>query len=152
MKTLTFSTPLNAPQQVVWEWATSVQGIQNEMMPLMKMTMPKSVTSLSEVEPTLNEPLFRSWILLLGIIPVDYSYVTLIEYESGQSFVEESRMGQFRLWRHARRVDVCETNPDACVIHDTLTFQPKCLIAINIWMVNTLFKHRHRQLKKRFNA
>lgn len=151
MKTLSFNTELNASQPAVWAWVTSIKGILDEMMPLMKMTFPSEVETLGDINPPLGEPLCRSWILLLGVLPVDYSHVTFIEYEPGQSFVEESRMGKFCLWRHARRVEALDGNPNACVIHDTLTFHPKYFTTVNAWVVKRLFKHRHRQLSKRFN-
>lgn len=66
--TVTSAVPAPAPQ--VWRHATSFEGINFEMMPMMRMTTPPSVRGLDAEQLVLGEPLFRSWILLFGVLPV----------------------------------------------------------------------------------
>jgi hypothetical protein len=47
---LRFESKLHAPTARVWEWITSVEGISAEMWPFFRMTTPKGIHSLSEVQ------------------------------------------------------------------------------------------------------
>lgn len=118
---LTFSTHLLASPDEVWAWMTSFDGISKEMAPYMRMSVPRGVTDLSSVTITPGKPLFRSWIPLFGIIPFDFSDLTLESLEPGVGLVEQSPMGSMRLWRHARRIEAASTG---CILIDELTFEP----------------------------
>ena len=50
-------------------------------------------------------PLGRSWILLGGVLPVDYDDLCLAELEPGRRFLERSRTLAFRVWQHERVVE-----------------------------------------------
>src|SRR6266446_2498174 len=74
---LTFRSALSAPRDRVWAWVTSVEGISRELSPIVRMTTPRGVKRIGDVPIEPGKPLFRSWILLFGIIPIDRSDLTL---------------------------------------------------------------------------
>jgi hypothetical protein len=99
-----FESEVSASPPKVWEWITSLKGISSEMRPFFRMSAPKRVASIEDLDIVPGRTLFRSRVFLFGFIPVDYSDITLIEIERGSGFVEESPMGSMRLWRHERRI------------------------------------------------
>ena len=152
MISLQFESKLNASRERVWEWITSPDGIRAEMWPIFRMTIPSRVRTLADVEVRPGIPLFRSYILLFGVLPIDYSDLTLIELDQGRGFVEESPMGSMKLWRHERRIVDCPTDPSAVVLTDHLTFQPRWASPLVRWFIRRTFEHRHAVLRERARA
>jgi ligand-binding SRPBCC domain-containing protein len=142
---LEFTSQLSATSSEAWDWITSFDGISREMKPYMRMSRPSGVNSLQDIAFEPGQRLFRSWIYLFGFVPFDFSDLTLIRVDEGLGFVEQSNMGSMRFWRHERRLI---PNIDGCVIIDTLEFEPKLLGALVYRIVQSFFRHRHRQLKK----
>lgn len=142
---LTFRSELKASSEVVWRWITSVHGISTELWPMMKMTAPSGVGSITDVDIQVGRPMYTSWILLFGFLPVDRSRVTLLEITDGEGFLEESPMLGMKLWRHERRI---ESLPGGCVLTDRLTFEPRFGTPIVRWFVKKLFEHRHVVLRR----
>jgi hypothetical protein len=152
MKTsLEFSTRVAASPAEAWSWMTSFAGIAKEMAPYMQMSAPKGVKNLGDVALVPGQRLFRSWITLFGVLPFDYSDLTLLSLEEGSGFVEQSPMGSMRLWRHERRITPADSSNHSdskgCTITDTLTFEPRFASGISRRIVCAFFEHRHRQLK-----
>ena len=147
--TLEFASDLAAPPERVWAWAISVEGIGRELHPLARMTLPAGAVNLLDGEVELGRPLARSWMLLFGFVPLDRLDLTLVELEPGRRFVEQSPMHSLRLWRHERRV---EAVPGGCRITDVLGFEPRFGAPLVRWLVDTLFRHRHRVLRDEFGA
>ncbi len=116
-----------------------------EMWPYFRMTAPKGVTSIDDVNIVLGQPLFRSRVYLFGIIPIDYSDVTLLELDKGRGFVEQSPMGSMTLWRHERRIN---NGANGCTLTDVLTFQPRMARRVVAWFIGRVFRHRHAVLKR----
>jgi hypothetical protein len=72
------TTRLGAPADRVWVWALTEEGINFELRPWLRMTHPKGLTHARAIDQApLGEPLGRSWILLRGLIPVDYDRLEL---------------------------------------------------------------------------
>jgi ligand-binding SRPBCC domain-containing protein len=147
--TLSFESRLKASPQEAWSWATSVAGILAELRPLARMTLPRGVASILELDVPLGTPLARSWILLFGFLPLDRSDLTLVELDVGHGFVEESPMLGMRLWRHERRIAAV---PGGSTITDRLTFEPRFGGPLVRWFVAALFRHRHRVLGRRLGT
>jgi hypothetical protein len=126
------------------------EGINHELRPLLRMTMPASLRGKTiEVVP-LGEPLGRSWILLFGLVPVDYDNLGLAERGPGLRFLERSTMLSMNSWEHERTVTPAE---DGCEITDRLTFMLRRPLAavpgsdrLARAIVARLFAHRHRRL------
>jgi len=144
---LRFESKLDVPVERVWEWSISVDGISAEMRPFLRMTFPRGVRSLNDIPIRPGVPVFRSRVLLFGVLPIDYSDVTLMEFNSGQGFIEQSPMGSMQLWRHERRIVPHPSNPAAVLLVDQLTFQPRMARRLVGWFVRRLFLHRHNVLR-----
>jgi hypothetical protein len=91
--------------------------------------------------------MFRSYVFLFGLLPIDYSDMTLMEINPGQGFVEQSPMGSMKLWRHERRIIPSSSHPTAVLLVDQLTFQPRMAKRIVGWFIRRVFIHRHGVLK-----
>lgn len=147
---LRFESKLQAPRERVWEWITSIRGISAEMWPFFRMTAPKGVSSLNDVQIKPGVRMFRSYVFLFGILPIDYSDMTLLELDVGQGFTEQSPMGSMKLWRHERRIVPCPSDPNAVLLVDQLTFQPRMARRLVGWFIRRVFVHRHEVLKTNF--
>jgi ligand-binding SRPBCC domain-containing protein len=147
------STQLAASAGEVWRHVTSIAGINAEMGPVLRMTAPAEARdrTLDDPEVTLGEPLFASYVLLLGVVPVERMKVTLVELAPGRRFVEESPMLVMRRWRHERSV---EPSGGGCRVTDRVDFEPRLAWAARPMgvAVAAFFRHRHRRLERRFGA
>jgi ligand-binding SRPBCC domain-containing protein len=144
---LRFESKLYAPIESVWEWITSVKGIRAEMWPFFLMTVPKGVRSLSDVQITPGTRMFRSYVFLFGLLPIDYSDMTLLELNIGQGFIEQSPMGSMKLWRHERQIAPCPSESSTVILIDQLTFQPRMAKRLVGWFIRRVFIHRHKILR-----
>ena len=140
-----------ADQQEVWERVTTIAGITEELMPIMRMTAPADVDALRPEDIVPGQRLFRSWILLFGFIPFDYDDITIAEIEPGRYFHERSTMLSQRRWEHERWV---EPDGDGCTVRDRLRFEPRLGLP-GTWvqpLIRAIFRHRHRKLRARFGG
>lgn len=145
MQSIRFDTKVTADPEEAWRWITSFEGISKEMMPYLKMSAPRGVRRIDDLDITPGKPLFFSWIRLFGILPVDYSRLTLVSLDPGTGFVEESPMGSMKHWRHSRRIIPEGTG---CRIEDRLEFEPRLLPAVSARVVRAFFSHRHKMLRR----
>ena len=143
--TLSFESTLAAGPEKVWAWITSFDGISKEMAPILQMSTPKGVRDIASISFEPGVPMFRSWISLGGILPIDFSDLTLLSLTPGVGFVEQSRMGSMRLWRHERAI--CAVG-SGCRVTDTLTIQPRFGGRLAVAFVRKFFTHRHNMLRK----
>lgn len=104
LTTLSFESTLAASTKTVWMWITSFDGISKEMAPILRMSSPKGAKDLESASFQPGVPMFRSWIRLFAVLPIDYSDLTLIALTPGIGFVEQSTMGSMKLWRHERQL------------------------------------------------
>lgn len=142
---LSIETAVAASPEEAWSWITSFQGISKEMAPYLHMSAPAGVEDLSSVSFELGDRMFRSWITLFGVLPIDYSDLTLVSLNPGIGFVEQSPMGSMKLWRHERRVS---PYGNGSKVSDTLTFEPRFAGGLVSKVVRAFFSHRHRMLEK----
>jgi ligand-binding SRPBCC domain-containing protein len=141
---------LAAPPETVWARVSTFEGINDELRPLMRMTAPARIRALDPSEVVLGERIFRSWVLLFGVIPIDYDDLALVALEPGRGFHERSTMMSMRVWEHERRLE-----PDGdsrCRIRDRLSFEPRVALAGPLLerFVRGTFRHRHRRLRRFF--
>jgi ligand-binding SRPBCC domain-containing protein len=155
--TFEITSRLGAPADRVWEWALTEEGINYELRPWLRMTAPKGITHGKAIEQApLGEPLGRSWILLRGVIPVDYDDLCLAERGPGLRFVEISELGSARRWQHERAV--VPLGGDVCEITDRLELDLRAPLraiggaTIARRIVRALFTHRHRRLAEHWGA
>jgi hypothetical protein len=139
------------PAPEMWARATSPAGINDELRPILRMTMPAALRGKTIDDVEVGVPLGRSWILLFGLIPVDYDDLFLAELGPGHRFLERSSMLSMRVWQHERSVE--PVNTGSCRVTDRLSFELRRPMA---WIpgsarlarsiVAALFRHRHRRL------
>jgi hypothetical protein len=145
------STRLPAGAEAVWARAMSAEGINDELGPLLKMTVPRG---LGELDLTTVEPgrLGRSWILLFGLLPVDYDDLGLERIEPGRGFLERSTMLSQRLWEHERTIE--PRKDGGCTVTDRIAWEPRPPLP-GRWLrplFGAVFRHRHRRLRRHFGA
>lgn len=100
------SSVLRASAEAVWAHASSLRGVNRELFPLARMTGPRGDLRFSAGAVPLGRRAFRGWILLLGVLPVDYDDVTFVDLPEGGGFTEQSVMLSQREWRHQRVIEV----------------------------------------------
>jgi ligand-binding SRPBCC domain-containing protein len=142
---------LDAPAAAVWERAMSAEGINHELAPVFRMTVPRGLDDLdlATVQPG---RLGRSWILLFGLLPVDYDDLGLERVEPGRGFLERSTMLSQRLWEHERTIE-----PDgkgACTLTDRIAWEPRLPLPGRLLrpLFHAFFRHRHRRLRRHFGG
>lgn len=155
--TFEITTGLAAPAAEVWAAALSEEGINYELGPWLRMTMPRSIEPGMTIDDApLGEPLGRSWILLGRFLPLDYDDLCLAERGPGKRFLERSQLGSARRWQHER--EVVATGDRSCEITDRLELElraPLRMIGgtrIAERVVKALFTHRHRRLRRRWGG
>ena len=142
---------LEAAPEIVWARVSTVAGVNAELRPIARMTAPRGVDSLADVDVALGQRLFRSWVLLFGLLPIDYDDLTLVRLEPGRGFHERSSMLSQRVWEHERTL-VAEGC--GCRVTDRLRFEPRTPIPAGAVerVVRLLFQHRHRRLRRTFGG
>jgi ligand-binding SRPBCC domain-containing protein len=138
-----------ASPETVWERVSTFEGVNDELRPVLRMTAPARVRGLDPSEVVLGERIFRSWVLLFGVLPIDYDDLTLIALEPGRGFHERSRMLSMRVWEHERTLSPEGTG---CLVRDRLSFEPRLpgMGPLLERVVRATFSHRHRRLRRRF--
>jgi ligand-binding SRPBCC domain-containing protein len=151
-QTVVQASTLPAAAEDVWARAVTPEGINDELRPLLRMTMPRSLRGGTISEVPLGEPLGRSWILLFGLVPVDYDDLGLAERGPGFRFLERSTMLTMSSWEHERSV---RPVGEGCEVTDRLTFRLRRPLAavpgfagLARAIVARLFAHRHRRLAR----
>jgi ligand-binding SRPBCC domain-containing protein len=141
---------LEASPDVVWDRVTTMAGVNDELAPFFRMTHPRGLDRLPDDAPT-GVRLFRSWVLLFGVLPVDYDDLTLMRIEPGRGFLESSRMLTSSRWEHERTL---EPSGRGTELTDRINFEPRVRVLgpILFRITRALFARRHRRLRKRFGG
>jgi ligand-binding SRPBCC domain-containing protein len=146
---------VNAQCDEVWERTVTPQGINYELFPFMRMTVPKPLKGKKIHELPLGTTIGRSWFLLFGLMPFDYDDISIAELDHGRRFREKSSMLSIENWEHERTL-VQES--DGCQVQDRIRFSLRKPFSYipglesNIAkMLHSLFEHRHRRLDKWFS-
>ena len=154
MKSLEVRSTISASAQTVWQRVTAPAGINDELRPFMRMTVPASMKAKTIGDVTPGIRLGRSWLLLFGIFPFEYDDITITELEPGCRFLERSSMLSMRLWQHER---VIAATDQGCEVRDRVTFElrsPLCRVPRLESLLRSplrhLFQHRHDRLAKYF--
>jgi hypothetical protein len=145
------SSVLNVQKEQLWRDITDMDSINYELMPFVRMTYPESIKSVGIKNAPLNQLLFKSCLLFLGIIPIDVHYLSLENIESEHRFDENSSSWMHQFWKHSRvlnQLPNCQVN-----IMDTVHFKPRLFILgyFLLPIYKLVFHHRHNRLKKKYN-
>jgi ligand-binding SRPBCC domain-containing protein len=143
------SSEVDAAPDAVWARVASLDGINHELGPWMRMTAPRGAT-LSVDQVPVGERWFRSWILLFGVVPFDYDDLCVVRLDPGRGFLERSTMLSARLWEHERTLEPVEGG--ATRVTDRVHFEPRVrpVARLQRVIVAATFRHRHRRLRRFF--
>ena len=146
------STRLAAPAPQVWAFATTAEGVNAELMPIVRMTVPRGREDFSIADLRPPERLGRSWLLLGGLIPFDWDDIGIVSVGPGLSFSERSTMLSQRAWSHDRTVE--PLGDGACTVTDRIAFVPRLpgIAPLLRLVFRAVFAHRHRRLRRRFGT
>ncbi|HEV2546173.1 MAG TPA: hypothetical protein VGU20_02440 [Stellaceae bacterium] len=138
----------------VWNRIASAEGINGELAPLMRMTVPEGLKDKTIDDVELGKPLGRSWFLLAGLLPFDYDDIVLAEREKGCRFRETSSMLSIRSWQHERTLRAVDAGTE---VTDRISFELRWPFSAIPGMaefvtrvLTFLFEHRHRRLAEWF--
>lgn len=150
--TFEITSDLAATRETVLAHATAMSGVNQELEPLLSMTSPRSFRGRSLFEAPVGEPLFRSWILLGGVLPIDFDHLCFASIDPESGFVETSTMLSMSRWRHERRVT--RRNDGGSHVVDRISFTPRVrgTGALLARVTQLLFRHRHTKLRALFGA
>jgi hypothetical protein len=128
----------------------TMDGVNHELMPLVKMTAPRSWRQKPLPEWPVENRLFTRVILLLGIIPVDLHRFGLLS-TGRHGFLESSTSLVMKTWRHERIIEKIE---GGARVADRVEFQPRLAVlgAILQPIYRQVFEHRHKRLRKRYGV
>jgi ligand-binding SRPBCC domain-containing protein len=142
---------LTASAERVWSHASSFPKLNREFAPLLRMSYPPDRARITPENFPPGRVAFRSWMLLFGLLPVEYDDLAIVELEPGRYFSEASRMLSVREWRHRR-----EVTPEGagCVIRDEIAFAPRWrpLGPLQLRLFRLTFQLRHRALRRLFRG
>ncbi|MDI1476305.1 hypothetical protein [Polyangium sp. y55x31] len=148
------ASDLDVSPTPLWERVATFEGVNDELGPWLKMsTTPGASNRLDEGVP-LGKPLFRSWLLLGGVLPVEYDDLCLSRLESGRCFLETSSMWTQLAWVHERTLDPVGPGAARTRLIDRLRFTPRWshLGLPSRLLVGRVFAHRHARLRARFGG
>ena len=134
------SSAVAAPPGEVWARVATIEGVNAELAPFVRMTSP------GEGEIRVGS-LGRSWILLGGVLPVDYDDLVLEAVEPGRGFRERSRLGSCSAWHHDRILQPLAGGGTRVV--DEVAFAPRLRAAggLQALVFEATFRWRHRRLR-----
>jgi hypothetical protein len=146
VRSFTVSSALGTDCTAVWEAVTSVEGVNHELWPIVRMTVPRGGDATLRIGS-----LGRSWILLGGLVPIDYDDLELVSIEAGRGFSERSRLGSCPAWHHDRTLEPLPGG--GCLVVDRIGFVPRVppLGGLMAFLFEATFRWRHRRLRARFS-
>ncbi len=150
------SSVLDAPAATVWARVSTMDGVNAELAPWVRMTHPATLHSLADAPELVGRVAFHSWLLAGGWIPFDRHALRLASVDDrgadGGGFVEESTSWMQARWRHER--DVEPVDDDRCRVTDRLLVVPRLSLArpVVARVVPWLFGRRHRVLAETFGV
>ena len=141
-----------AAAEDVWRRVVSPAGINDEMLPWMRMTVPRGAGDVTIDAGQLGEPVGRAWLLLFGVLPFDYDRLTITELEPGRRFREQSTMLSMRTWGHERTLTPAAGG--GTLVTDRITLGPRAPLVraggLLRSVLGAFFDHRHRRLVRHF--
>ena len=148
MRSFEIETDLCLRPDEAWSHMTSPSGVNAEFWPFIRMTFPSTMEDVTtDWQP--GRHLFRSWLLLFGIIPVEYDDFGFKEVDIGKRFLESSEMLSQHQWIHER--EISET-PAGARISDRVSFVSRLpyLESVYLGVFRLVFRYRHFRLKRLF--
>ena len=139
---------------VLWDEVVTPEGINYELLPFLKMTVPPQLKGKRIDEVPLREPLGRAWVKLFGLVPVDFDDLVLDQVGPGSCFREVSSTSLCRLWMHEREVG--PSSEGGAYLKDRVSIEMRApaqflrLGFVAERIVGLIFSHRHARLLRRY--
>lgn len=145
MQRFTLSSDLSISPHKFWS-GMSMSAVNSELAPLIHMTSPSKWKHSPLADWSTGRVLFRSIILLFGVLPVDVHHLRLDHIYPGRGFLERSSSWTNSLWQHERTTT--ETN-FGCIVTDTVSIQGRIPFVESLLLpiYRVVFRHRHSRLK-----
>lgn len=140
---------LPAPPAKVWDRIASMRGVNAELMPFVRMTYPPRWERLDREPAVPGHRLFRSILLVFGVLPIDVHAIALLKLDTGRGFLESSSSLLQRHWIHERTL---QPESGGTRISDRVYIEcrlPVLEIAV-VPLVRTIFRRRHAHLRRSF--
>lgn len=133
---------------MVWA-STSMNSVNWELSPFVRMTAPREWRDYPPERWETGRLLFRSWVLLLGVLPVDRHSFRLKHIHAGEGFQENSSSWLNREWNHERKLLPAE---GGCRVIDHVSVVGRfpLLTALLMPVYRFVFRHRHARLRKKY--
>ena len=146
MHSFRVSSALRASPAEVWARAATIEGVNAELAPFARMTSPGE----GEIRAG---ALGRSWILLGGVLPVDYDDLRLESVEPGRGFRERSTLGSCSAWHHDRTLHAARGRRDTRGRRGRAS-RRGCALAggLQALVFEAAFRWRHRRLRALWGA
>jgi ligand-binding SRPBCC domain-containing protein len=152
VETFEVRTTIAAGPDHLWRRVTTPAGINDELLPLMRMTTPATMKGKTIADVVPGSHLGRSWLLLFGVIPFDYDDIGIAELDPGRRFLERSSMLSMNRWEHERTLTPAT---GGCELRDRVAFElrgPLSLVPGLSRLLHRLlrqyFQHRHRRVSR----
>ena len=128
----------------------SMDGVNYELFPLVKMTAPPEWADKPLIYWPLKSDLFTSTILLFGLIPVDLHKFKLKEVHIS-GFNESSSSTWNKEWHHQRTIS---EQGSGCLVHDVVEYVPNVSLLgrTSMPVYKAIFRHRHRRLRTKYGT
>lgn len=145
MPAFTLSSELGIAPDAFWA-GMSMSAVNAELLPLIRMTCPPEWRRASLERWITGRVLFRSVILLFGVVPVDVHSLRLERIHPGQGFLERSQSWVNSLWQHER---ITTATPKGCIVTDSIVVQGRVpfITTLLLPVYRLVFRHRHRRLE-----
>ena len=129
----------------------SMRTVNRELKPLAAMTVPEDWIDQPITTMPTGEIVFKSRILMLGVLPIDLHSLYFQEIDPQRGFVEISSSITHREWHHQREV---VPTANGCEVTDRLSY--RCRVPLLGWLLlpvyALVFAWRHRQLRTFYHA
>jgi len=144
--TFELSSELAISPDTFWEHAT-LADVNAELAPWVRMTAPRPWKTAPLRTWPAGRQLFRSWILLFGVVPVDVHTFCLVRIEPSSGFDERSTSLVNRIWAHSRSV---QPSAQGCIVTDRVTTEARLPVlgALLAPVYRAIFSSRHRYLRR----
>ncbi len=144
---VTVTTRVAAPPERVWAHARTMEGVNAELRPFVRMTVPRAARGLAIDDAPLGEVVFRSELPAGGVLPFDRHALRLVRVDDRAprfGFLEQSTSTLQRRWEHERTI---AGDGAGSLVTDRVVVEPRVGPARLVRpVVAALFRHRHRRL------
>jgi hypothetical protein len=144
VRSFTVASRLRASPPRVWASVSTLPGVNRELWPLARMTGGDAAIGVGR--------LGRSWVLLFGVLPIDYDDLCIDWLEEERGFRERSALLSAPVWHHDRALSPLADG--GCAVVDNVAFEPRVrgLGGLQAFLFEAAFRWRHRRLRRLFGS